>query len=131
MDKVLLQAELLGEAILDSREYISMRLAEQAVIDDDGAQQLIQSYTNRKDAFQKELAKKPLDHDAMAKAGEAVKETEDAIAAHPMINAMRDTSGAYTDMMRQVNGVISRIVNGEPEGGCAGSCEGCGGSCGH
>jgi cell fate (sporulation/competence/biofilm development) regulator YlbF (YheA/YmcA/DUF963 family) len=130
MDKVLEQAEQLGEAILESEQYISMRLAEQAVMDDDAAQELILKYSQRKDAMQKALAAKPLNHDAIAKAGEAVKETEDLIGSHPLINAMREKSGEYQDMMQQVNAVISRIVNGEPEG-CSGSCEGCGGSCGH
>lgn len=131
MDKVLLTAEQLGEAILESEQYISMRLAEQAVIDDEAAQDLIQEYSDRKDAMQKELTKKPLDHDAIAKAGDAVKETEERIGKHPLINVMREKSGEYQDMMQQVNSIISRIVNGEPEGGCSGSCEGCGGSCGH
>jgi cell fate (sporulation/competence/biofilm development) regulator YmcA (YheA/YmcA/DUF963 family) len=108
-----------------------MRLAEQAVIDDDGAQNLIQTYSQRKDAFQKELVKKPLDHEAIAKAGEAVKETEGLIAEHPLIGRMRDKNNEYQDMMQRVNGVISRIVNGEPEGGCTGSCESCGSACGH
>jgi len=129
MDKVLLQAELLGEAILGSEEYISMRLAEQAVIDNDEAQKLIQTYTERKDAMQKALTTKPLNNEAMTKAGEAVKETEEQISNHPLINMMRDKSAAYSDMMQQVNAVISRIVNGEPEDGCSGSCESCGGSC--
>jgi cell fate (sporulation/competence/biofilm development) regulator YlbF (YheA/YmcA/DUF963 family) len=131
MDKVLNQAELLGEAILESDEYISMRLAEQAVIDDDAAQDLLQTYTERKEALRQEMAQKPLNHEAMAKAGEAVKETEEQIDKHPLISLMRDKSGDYQDMMRQVNAVISRIVNGEPEDGCSSSCEGCGGSCGH
>lgn len=131
MNKVLLQAELLGEAILSSDEYVSMRLAEQAVVDDNEAQQLIQMYSERKDDFQAELGKKPLDHDAVAKAGDAVKEMEDALTNNDKINAMRDKSDAYSDMMQQVNAVISRIVNGEPESGCSGGCEGCGGSCSH
>ena len=121
----------MGEAILASDEYISMRLAEQAVIDDDDAQALIQAYTERKDALQQEMAKKPLNHEAMAKAGEAVKESEELIGKNPLINLMRDKSGDYQDMMHQVNAVISRIVNGEPEDSCGGSCNGCGGSCHH
>ena len=91
MDKVLMQAELLGEAILASEEYISMRLAEQAVMDDDDAQELIQTYSERKDAMQAgAIRKKPLDNDAMAKAGDAVKETEELIGKKPLINLMRD-----------------------------------------
>ncbi len=121
------QAELLGEAILASEEYIAMRMAEQAVIDDEEAQELIQAYTQRKQAFEKELAKKPLDNDAMAKAGEAVHESEEAISSHPLISLMRDRSADYQDMMQQINNTISRIINGEPEESCSGCCDGCGG----
>ena len=131
MDKVLLQAELLGEAILQSEEYISMRLAEQAVLDNNDAQKLIQDYSETKDAFQKELSKKPLNNDAITKAGDAVKALEEKIAGNALINLMRDKGDAYSDMMQQVNNVIGRIVNGEPEGGCSGSCASCGGSCGN
>ena len=131
MNKVLLQAELLGEAILESDEYISMRLAEQAVIDNDQAQRLIQEYSQLKDAFQEELAKKPLDNDAIAKAGEAVKEMEDKLADNELINLMREKSGEYSDLMQELNAVIGRVVNGEPENCCSGGCDSCGGSCSH
>ena len=40
MEKVLNQAELLAEAILESEEYIAMRLAEQAAMKDEKATQL-------------------------------------------------------------------------------------------
>ena len=131
MNKVLLQAELLGEAILESEEYVSMRLAEQAVIDNDEAQQLIQTYSQLKDAFQEELGKKPLDNDAIAKAGEAVKAVEAKLSQNELINFMREKSANYSDLMNELNAVIGRVVNGEPESSCSGGCEGCGGSCSH
>ncbi len=131
MNKVLLQAELLGEAILESEEYVSMRLAEQAVLDNEDAQKLIQEYSELKDAFQAELAKKPLDNDAIAKAGEAVKAVEEKLSGNTLINDMREKSGEYSDLMQELNAVIGRVVNGEPENSCAGGCEGCGGSCSH
>ena len=122
------QAELLGEAILASEQYIAMRLAEQAVVDNDEAQQLIQTYSQRKEAFQQELAKKPMDNDAMAKAGEAVHESEEEIGNHPLINRMREASAEYQDMMQQINSIIARIINGEPEEeSCGGCCDGCAG----
>lgn len=132
MNKVLLQAELLGEAILESEEYVSMRLAEQAVLDNEEAQKLIQEYSELKDAFQEEMTKKPLDNEAITKAGEAVKAMEDKLADNELINTMRDKSGAYSDLMQDMNAVIGRVLNGEPEeSGCSGGCAGCGGSCGH
>lgn len=121
------QAELLGEAILASDQFIAMRLAEQAVMNDDTAQELIQAFSQRKEAFQAELAKKPMDNDAMAKAGEAVKEIEEAIGNHPLISLMRERSADYQDMMQGVNDTISRIINGEPEDSCSGCCDGCSG----
>ncbi|MBN1777694.1 MAG: YlbF family regulator [Clostridiales bacterium] len=129
MNKVLLQAELLGEAILESDEYIAMRLAEQAVIDNDEAQELVQIYSERKDAFQAELAKKPLDQEAVATAGSAVKETEKQLTGNELINNILTKKNEYSGLMQEVNSVISRVVNGESEGGCSGSCEGCGASC--
>jgi cell fate (sporulation/competence/biofilm development) regulator YlbF (YheA/YmcA/DUF963 family) len=131
MNKVLLQAEQLGEAILESEEYIAMRLAEQAVIDNDDAQKLVQTYSERKDAFQAELAKKPMDQEAIAKAGSAVKETEKQLTDNELISNMLTKKNEYSDMMQEVNSIISRVVNGESEGGCSGSCEGCGASCAH
>jgi len=127
MNNVNKQAELLGEAILASDQFIAMRLAEQAVMNDDKAQELIQLFSQRKDALQKEIAKKPMDEAAMAKAGEAVQEIEQAIGSHPLINAMREKSADYQDMMQQVNNVLARVINGEPEEGCSGCCEGCSG----
>lgn len=131
MNKVLLQAELLGEAILESEEYVSMRLAEQAVLDNDEAQKLIQEYSVLKDVFQAELAKKPLDNDAIAKAGDAVKTMEDKLSSNALISEMRERSADYSDLMHDLNAVIGRVVNGEPESGCSGGCDGCGGSCCH
>jgi len=121
------QAELLGEAILASEQFIAMRLAEQAVVADDEAQKLIQTYSQRKETFQKELEKKPMDNDAMAKAGEAVHESEEAIGNHPLISQMREKSSEYQDMMQEINSIIARIINGEPEESCSGCCDGCAG----
>lgn len=126
-DQVNNQAELLGEAILSSESYIAMRLAEQAVVNDDEAQDLIQVFSQRKHAFETLMAQKPMNEEAMAAAGEAVKESEEAIANNALITEMRDKSVAYQAMMQQVNDILSRIINGEPEESCSGCCDGCSG----
>ncbi|MBE0601217.1 MAG: YlbF family regulator, partial [Firmicutes bacterium] len=102
-----------------------------AVLDNEEAQTLIQAYSELKDAFQAELAKKPLDNDAVAKAGEAVKAMEDKLSDNALINEMREKSADYSDLMQDLNAVIGRVVNGEPEDSCSGGCAGCGGSCSH
>ena len=57
MEKVLNQAELLAEAILESEEYIAMRLAEQAAMKDEKATQLIAAYTEKLKAAKTEQHK--------------------------------------------------------------------------
>ena len=56
MEKVLNQAEMLAEAILESEEYIAMRLAEQAAMKDEKANQLIMAYTEKRQAVEALLA---------------------------------------------------------------------------
>ena len=65
--KVLNQAELLAEAILESEEYIAMRLAEQAAMKDEKATQLIAAYTEKRQAVENLLADANMDHGALAK----------------------------------------------------------------
>ena len=126
MEKVLNQAELLAEAILESEEYIAMRLAEQAT-------QLIAAYTEKRQAVENLLADANMDHGALAKAGEELENVEHAIDENEIITRMRQTNEAFTQMMKKVNSIIKFVVTGEndeEEHGCSGSCEGCSG-CGH
>lgn len=134
MEKVLNQAELLAEAILESEEYIRMRLAEQAATKDKEATQLVADYNERRNKVQEILAANDLDHEALAQAGEALGVTEAALEAHPLLKTMRDARSDFSVMMERVNAIIRYVTTGEePEeaGGCGGSCAGCGGCGGH
>jgi len=133
MEKVLNQAEMLAEAILESEEYISMRLAEQAAMKDEKATQLIAAYTEKRHAIEMLLADANMDHGALAKAGEELQNVEDAIDQNEILNKMRQTNEAFSEMMKKVNSIIRYVVTGEEEHeeGCSGSCSSCGGSCGH
>ncbi len=134
MEKVLNQAEQLAEAILESEEYIRMRLLEQAATKDEEATRLVAAYSQHRGQVEELLAANNLDHGALAKAGEALEAAEKAIDDHQALKDMRDARAAFTDMMNKVNAIIKYVVTGEdPEeeaGGCGGGCESCGG-CGH
>ena len=132
MEKVLNQAEMLAEAILESKEYIEMRLAEQAAMKDEKATQLIASYTEKRHAIEMLLSDANMDHGALAKAGEELQNVEDAIDHNEVLNKMRETNEAFTEMMKKVNSIIRYVVTGEEEQEeCTGSCSSCGGGCGH
>jgi len=140
MENVLNQAEQLAEAILESEEYIKMRLAEQAAMRDEEAAELISAYAERRTEVENLLAKSDLNHTELAEAGAKLEEAQQAMEAHPMIKEMREANDVFTTMMKQVNKIIKFVVTGENEdeeddecsGSCdsCGSCGGCGGSCG-
>ena len=129
MEKVLNQAELLAEAILESEEYIAMRLAEQAAMRDENATQLIAAYSEKRQAIESLLADANMDHGALAKAGEELQNVERAIDACEVLNKMRETNDAFNAMMKKVNSIIRYVVTGEEEQeeGCSGSCSPCSG----
>ena len=135
MEKVLNQAEQLAKAILESEEYIAMRLSEQAVMKDSDATVLVAAYGEKREQVESLLADPNMDHGALATAGEALEAAEQAIDENELLHRMRDSREAFTDMMKKVNAIIKYVVTGESEeeeaGGCGGSCESCGGGCGH
>lgn len=129
MEKVLQQAEILAESILESEIYINMRLAEQAAMKDEKATQLIAAYSEKRHAVEMLLADANMDHGALAKAGEELENVEHAIDENEVLNKMRQTNEAFSQMMQKVNSIIRYVVTGEEEHeeGCTGSCHSCSG----
>lgn len=135
MEKVLNQAEMLAESILESEEYIKMRLSEQAVMKDEQAAKLVASYSEKRSEVENILASSDMDHQKLATAGEELESVEKQIDEYQLLKDMRDARAAFTDMMNKVNQIIRFVVTGETgeeeQGGCTGSCESCGGACHH
>lgn len=133
MEKVLNQAELLAEAILESEEYIRMRLCEQAAMKDEGAAGLVAAYSEKRGQVEELLTANNMDHGELAKAGDELEAAEKAIDEYALLKDMRDARASFTEMMKKVNAIIQYVVTGErpeEEEGCGGSCSGCSG-CGH
>jgi len=129
MEKVLNQAEMLAEAILESEEYIAMRLAEQAAMRDENATQLIAAYSEKRQAVESLLADANMDHGALAKAGQELQDVERAIDECEILTKMRESNDSFNAMMKKVNSIIRYVVTGEEEQeeGCTGSCSTCSG----
>ena len=82
MENVLNQAEQLAEAILESEEYIKMRLAEQAATRDVAAAGLIAEYSERRSHVESLLAQNDLDHDALARLAQSLKPRKRRLMKH-------------------------------------------------
>lgn len=115
MEKVLNQAEMLAEAILESEEYIAMSLAEQAALKDEKANQLIAAYAEKRQKVEQLLSDSNMDHGELAKAGEELENVEHAIDENAVLGKMRQTNEAFTEMMKKVNSIIRYVVTGEKE----------------
>ena len=132
MEKVLNQAEMLAEAILESQEYISMRLAEQAAMRDENATQLIAAYSEKRQAVEALLAQNEVDHEALAVAGREMEEAEHAVNEVALVKELQEARQMFSLMMDNVNHILKVIITGEDEEehGCSGDC-GCCSGCNH
>ncbi|MCE5342000.1 MAG: YlbF family regulator [Eubacteriales bacterium] len=132
MERVLNQAEQLAEAILDSEEFIKMRLAEQAAMQDEEAAQLLDDYAQKRRNVEDLLSSNELDHVELKRVSEELTVAQNAMDGNLKIKTMREASNDFAGMMNQVNKIIKFVVTGENEedDGCSGSCSSCGGSCG-
>lgn len=133
MKKVLEQAEQLAGSILDSDEFIRMRIAEQAVTKDEEATQLIADFIEKRQRVENLLSSNNLDKGELSSASDDMDASQKKMNDYPMIKAMQTARADFTNMMNQVNTLIRFVVTGEseqPQSGCSGSCDGCSG-CSH
>ena len=133
MKEVLEQAEQLAGSILDSEEFIRMRIAEQAVTKDEEATRLIADFIEKRQRVENLLSSNNLDKGELSSASDDMDASQKKMNDYPMIKAMQTARADFTNMMNQVNTLIRFVVTGEseqPQSGCSGSCDGCSG-CSH
>ncbi len=130
MKKVLEKAEQLAGSILDSDEFIRMRLAEQAVTKDEVGTRLIADFIEKRQRMENLLSQTNLDKGELVTAGDEMDAAQKKMNDYPMIQTMQTARADFTDMMNKVNALIRFVVTGEteqPQSGCSGSCDGCSG----
>lgn len=131
MDKVLKQAELLGQTILDSDVYAAMNKAELAVTKDEESVNLIAQLSEKRKKVEDILSSNEMDHQALAEAGEEMEALEHQVNDLPLVKELQQRRAEFTQMMNNVNQIIRFVLTGEMgEGSCSGSCSSCSG-CGH
>ena len=132
MKNVLEQAQKLAEAILDSEIYQRMHKAEMQADPDPEAVKAVTTFMEKRQAVENLLTEPNADKDALAAAGRELEEAEQALNEVPLVKEMQEARGEFTEMMNNVNRLLSLIITGKSgdEGGCgscSGSCEGCSG----
>lgn len=130
MKNVLEHARLLGEAILSSDVYLTLKARERDFGDDPKAAAAMQQYLDCKKVMDSLLSQDQKDHDALIAAAEAMEAAEKDMDNVPSVAALQAAKDAYNTMLDNMNQVLQLVVNGTTESGCSGSCSSCGGSCG-
>lgn len=124
----------LAHALLNSEIYREMRQAEAEAMSDAEAATAMGEYLEHKTALEELLAQDDPDAAKMSEHSSAMDEIQTRMQSIPSIARMTQARGEFSNLINQVNQIISFVITGETgsgeEGGCNGHCEGCAGGCG-
>lgn len=125
---VIEKAKELANIIALSPEYITMRATEDAAGQDEQLQALFQQYDSIHRDIEDATLKNEPDFDAISSLTRDLDEVQQQIKAHPLYQALQQARKGFSDMMSQVNGELSSVLNpGGSQGGCSGNCAACSG----
>lgn len=133
MREVMMRAQALAEAILNSEVYQHMHALEEQVTTESAATQAIAAYMEKRTAVETTLRQSDMNPEQLAKAAQELEEVQQQMDANPLIAQMRAAQKQYQDMMDNVNRILRLVVTGETEdesgasGGCTGNCASCSG----
>ena len=128
MKKVLEQAQVLAEAILESDIYQKMHACELAMNTNEEANKAVMNFMEKRQAVEAILASNDMDKEALTAAGEEMNKAEDALNNIPAVQELQQSRQYFTQMMENVNRILRLVITGETdEGGCSGNCSSCGG----
>ena len=130
MREVMMKAQALAEAILNSEVYKTMHDLEEQVTKDETATALISSYMEKRNDVELLLRSPEFDAEKVAAAGEELQAAEQAMDNCEIVKGMREAQQSFQEMMDNVNRILRLVITGEVEdaaGGCTGNCASCGG----
>lgn len=130
MREVMMKAQALAEAIVESEIYKTMHGLENQVTKDENATRLISAYMEKRSEVELLLRSPEFDAEKVAAAGEELQNAEKAMEECTMVKDMREAQVKFQEMMDNVNRILRLVITGEVEdtaGGCTGNCASCGG----
>ena len=132
MREVMMKAQELAEAILDSDIYQKMKQQEIAVRKDPEAAKAMGDMYEKRQRVETVLSSANMDPNELAEASREMEEAEERMNANDMIRELKDRRKDFQTMMENVNRILSLVITGETEdengsSGCSGNCSGCSG----
>lgn len=133
MDQVFLKTRELGQALVESEIYKTMKDAEDKAMKNTAAAETMARYMELRSTLQEMLSHPEPDSVKMKELSDEMDNVHEQLQNIDDIVALTKAREDFNNLIGQVNQVLQFIVTGkldEPEGGCTGSCATCGGSCG-
>lgn len=118
-------AAALGEAIRDSVEFTRWQQAELALMQNDKAQELMNSYKT----LQKELvqgSRDDMNKEELEKIRDMLLDKQRELNENTVTNNYFEAKKGFESMMATINDIIQHFVTGS-SGGCSGNCSSCAG----
>lgn len=107
MKEVMMCAQKLAEAILNSDVYQHMHALEEQVTQDEDATKAIAAYMEKRTAVEQAMRKPDIDPTQLAEAAQELEDVQQAMNDCPIIRDMRDAQKKYQDMMDNVNRILA------------------------
>ncbi len=131
-EEVRSKAKELAELIAGSKEYICMRMAEDAASQDKAITDLAARYYEKHEEMEALTSAENPDFEKMGVLSNEMSALQDQMKELPLAKAMQNARNAFTEMMNMVNRELQQVLApGEAQQGtCTGNCSGCHG-CDH
>ena len=133
MREVMMKAQELAEAILDSEVYQNMKKLEGEVRRDPEAGKLLSDMIEKRQKVEETLSSSAMKPEELAAASLEMEEAEKRMNANEKIQTLKDARKDFQTMMDNVNKILRLVITGQVEdentgsGCCSGSCDTCGG----
>jgi len=130
MNAVFEKTRELGDALMQSEEYLAMKAAEDTAMANAEAAELMSRYLEHKTQLEETLHSGNPDPEVISAHGAAMEDIQRRFQNVPDIAAMNAARENFDSLINQVNQVLRFIITGEmdnpdEQGGCTGSCATC------
>ena len=133
MRNVMMKAQELAEAILDSEVYTRMKQQENDVKRDPEAGIALSDMNEKRSRVENILSSANMDPNELAEASREMEEAEQRMNDNEMIKTLKEYRKDFQTMMDHVNRILRLVITGQTEdedgrsSGCNGNCSGCSG----
>jgi len=125
MSQMIEKAKELGMLIKESDELKEYKEAEAAQLDDKEAVELMMEYHNTQEELSKEAADPNITKEKYEELNVKAQAAFGKIIKNPSIARYIQAQQNFSNLMNQVNTILSYYITGEEESGCGGNCSGC------